>query len=359
MNRFFEPRDQSFPFEVPKRVYALLIDGEDGEFVLFDAVDANDFDQKHALPGFSSQKGNWRDYVDRARIYAIEINASESLIAKRWLERHPYDLIPVWAQIELVPAVNGEAAVYDNIAGPALRAKVVVRPLSTKLSQSLQQATDLTRDKKSDSEIKRTLPAQALENVFVLDVGQGSANALVTGACDVVAYVDLGAGVLSDAKTWPASMAGICLMHRPTIILSHWHYDHFQAANKYPAALLQTWIAPFQTLGPGPQSAMASAIASAGTLMVWNGTGILTSGTLDLERCIGPVGNQNRTGIAVWVRGPAGSDPILLPGDAGYCDIPALATQAITGLAVAHHGGRAPGTAPTRPGGATTRAALS
>ncbi|TIX35657.1 MAG: hypothetical protein E5V34_02415 [Mesorhizobium sp.] len=105
---------------------------------------------------------------------------------------------------------------------------------------------------------------------------------------------------------------------------------------------------------------MASAIAATGTLMIWKGSGILQAGKIEIERCVGPSTNQNRSGIAAWVWGSTGSDPLLLPGDAGYGDIPTLsAGKAIAGLAAAHHGGRAPGVAPTKPGVGTPRVALS
>ena len=93
---------------------------------------------------------------------------------------------------------------------------------------------------------------------------------------------------------------------------------------------------------------------------IWNGTGLLHAGKIDLERCTGPAGNQNRTGIAAWIHGPVGSDPIVLPGDAGYADVPGLARGAvISSLVVAHHGGHAPGTPPLKPGVGTPRAAFS
>ncbi|ESZ10198.1 hypothetical protein [Mesorhizobium sp. L48C026A00] len=359
MHHFFQRRDAAF--DIPSRAYALLIDGADSEFVLFDAVDADYFDRTYALPGPPTQLGSWRSHVDRAPIYAIEINASDAApAATGWLALHPHDALPEWSQIELVPDDKGEAAVYNSIAGPPRRARVSVRPASNKLARMLAQATDLTPYVRPEDEIELALPASSIEHIFVLDVGQGSANALVTSADKVIAYVDVGSGVLKDTGTWPSSMGRICLQHHPVAILTHWHYDHFHAANIYPAAQGMTWIAPLQTLGPGPQSAMASAIANTGTLMVWSGSGILSAGKIDLERCTGPSSNQNRSGIAVWVWGSAGSDPILLPGDAGYSDIPTLvAGKAIAGLVAAHHGGRASGVAPTKPGAGTPRVALS
>jgi hypothetical protein len=108
---------------------------------------------------------------------------------------------------------------------------------------------------------------------------------------------------------------------------------------------------------------MASSIVQNGNLLIWNGKGILKNGPIELERCTSSAGNFNRSGIAIWVNGPNDEDkPILLPGDAGYADIPSLkgsAARSITSLAVSHHGGRAAGRAPSKPNLSIARAAMS
>jgi hypothetical protein len=218
MHDFFRRRAE--PFDIPSRVHALLIDGEDGEFALFDAVDAHVFDQHPST--FHHEPGSWRQRVDRAPIYTIEVNASDGMqVAIDWLSLHSRDALPEWSQIELVSDPKGEADVYNNIAGPPQRVRISVRPLSGRLAQTLERATDLTPDVRPEAEIERALPNASIEQVFVLDVGQGSASALVNFGGEVVAYVDLGAGVLRDIGTSPASMRGICLQHTPTVILTH------------------------------------------------------------------------------------------------------------------------------------------
>lgn len=373
MHDFFRRGEVPSDFELPRRAYALLIDAEDKEYALFDAVDAQSFDDVYSPaypypePGnprsyLDHPPGSWRRYVERAPIYAIEINALEDNYpgAKAWHDRHPLESLPEWSEIDLELDPKGEAAVYNNIAGLPLRARVSVRPVSKRVAQALERATDLSPHIAAEADMEQALPKATIDQIFALDVGQGSANALVSSANRVVAYVDLGAGVLADKGTWPTSPSTFCFAFAPTVILTHWHYDHFEAANIFPQAQTLTWIAPLQKLGPGPQSAMASALTANGTLMIWNGTGLLHAGKIDLERCTGPAGNQNRTGIAAWIHGPVGSDPIVLPGDAGYADVPGLARGAvISSLVVAHHGGHAPGTPPLKPGVGTPRAAFS
>jgi len=360
MNPFFgQPR----PFEVPPRVYARTIDADGLRYVLFDAVEAAWFDEVHADYAADLTPAVWRELIDRAPIYAIEVNSRNGTEqpALSFLENNRF---PRWVEIDNIePDPAGPGEIYNTIAGAPQRIRFKPKPMRSAARKAIKQATDISGHIQSDASIRARLPSAALDQVFVLDVGQGGANALVDDHGDVVAYVDLGAGVLADAGTWPTAMTGICLAHTPVVILTHWHYDHFEAANKYPNAKTMTWIAPLQTLGPGPQSAMASDVIANGTLVVWNGTGNLTTGAIELERCNGPSGNQNRTGIAVWINGPNAGDPILLPGDAGYSDIASLrgggTARLITSLVVSHHGGNAPGRPPADPGLSVTRAALS
>lgn len=363
MNPFFERDILDMP--LPSRVYARLIEAEvddaEAQFVLFDAVGADWFDRELARREGHIAPEAWRNLSQRAPVYAVEVNARRApdmADVERCLVRRRS--VPRWVELFLSPNSKGAAEVYTNIAALPQRADMDLRPLSARLRRAVKAATDLGAYVRSDAEITRALPTSDVDQVFVLDVGQGSANALVGRYGDVVAYVNLGAGVLADAGTWPAAMHDICRQFPTAVILTHWHYDHFEAANKYRHAQNLTWVAPLQVPGPGPQSAMANALAAKGTLLVWGGTGTLKSGGIEIERCMGPAGNQNRTGIAVWIEGPAPEDPILLPGDAGYKDIPSLHSgRTIQSFAVAHHGGSAPGTPPSNPGNAYTRAAMS
>lgn len=349
-------------YKLPGRVYARLIDWERAAYALFDAVDANWFDGENSprYPPLTSER--WVSLSTQAPVYAIEVNSrlGEDVAALEWLAFWS-ERVPLWLELRIFSDENGPANLYGNINGPPSRVRFFQDAIKPAALSSLKRVTDLSPHVKPASEIIQALPIDSVERVFVLDVGQGAANALVTKSKKVVAYVDLGAGVLADSSTWPLAMTGICLKDDPLVVLTHWHYDHFHAANKFTAALNRTWIAPFQKIGPGPQSAMASAVIQNGTLLIWNGNGILKNGAIELERCTGSAGNFNRSGIAVWANGPDENDhPILLPGDAGYADIPSLKrSRPVTSLAVSHHGGRAPGKAPKKASLPVARAALS
>ena len=353
MHKFFA--NERAPDPLAQRIYARPIEWIEDEYLLFDGVDADFFDRFREELGSRISIRAWHEYVESARIYAIEIDALTEPQPRSavWLKEHPPESLAEWVELRPLPTANseGEADIFDNINGPPVNANLEMGTAAPEVAAALRQATDLTPYVERPVDIESVLPSSRIDQVFVLDVGQGSANALVSNG-DVVAYADLGAGVLKNSVTWPQAFTGLCLQHAPTVILSHWHYDHFHGANKFsrggyhPAHGL-TWIAPFQTLAPGVQSAMAKNIASNGRLMVWNGTGSLSRGSLTIERCTGPARGMNRDGIAVWVDGPKGEDPILLPADAGYGDMPTLAGgRKITAFTVSHHGGKTVGTPP-------------
>lgn len=364
MNSFFlENTEERATLSRPLRLYALAAEGEPRRYILYDAVDA---DWADAL--FDRAEGDqltrlWWDEIQDAPVYAVTVNvvcdgAYES--AKKTLKSLPEipedeGEGPLWMELTVTPDSAGGADLYNNIVGAPQRVRIVSTLLGSNSPKvgKLAAVTTLTPD--PADLIEKSLPTDVIDHVVVLDVGQGSSAALVSDAGDIVAYVDVGRGVLADAATFPHDMKALCLQAGPIVILTHWHYDHFQLANKDPRLANCTWITPFQTLGPGPQSAMAATLINNGSLLVWGGTGRLSvvGGHIQLERCTGPAGNQNRTGLAVWVEDQHGELPILVPGDAGYVDIPGLSPAGatrVTALAVAHHGGMAPGLPPTRPG---------
>lgn len=360
MNPFFQSHHE---FKMPGRVYARLIEWRRSDYALFDAIDADWFDRERRSARGTLSRNHWHSLSDKAPVYSVEVNArlGDDHEAFKWLALRP--MSPLWSEIRVVEAPHGPARLYGNINGPSLRIGLAVGHISADVLTSLKRLSDLSPYASSRAELRRVLPSNTIERIFVLDVGQGAASALVTKSNEVVAYVDVGAGVLADAGTWPSAMTGFCVKDDPVIVLTHWHYDHFHGANKLAGLLSQTWIAPFQSIGPGPQAVMASAIAQSGKLQVWNGSGTLKTGAIELERCSGPSGNFNRSGIAAWIDGPDdGDNPILLPGDAGYTDIPSLKSspaRAITALTASHHGGRASGKAPKRPNVSVARVAMS
>lgn len=359
INPFFAYPPPGDPPVPPKSLYARTIErGEEGQpYLLFDAIDAARFDLAEIEVVIGLSNPAWRAQMLQLPVYAVEVKGQSSDVARDWLVSHQDDM-PEWVRLDLTPDPAGPAMLYGNILGLASPVQLTIETLNGSKRLKLEKATDLNDFETDDAGIGGAVPTRDVNHIVVLDVGQGAANALVDVNGAVVAYVDLGSGVLADWGTWPPALTDLCLVGLPPVILTHWHYDHFEAANRLPLARALPCIAPVQPLGPGPQAAFAAAVSA--TLLTRTGPGPVRSGAIKLERCTGPSGNQNRTGIAVWVEGPVSEDPVLLPGDAGYSDVPGIVTgDPITSLVVSHHGGFAPGTPPTNPSLPESRAAFS
>jgi hypothetical protein len=363
-NRFLnEEMRNSFKF--PDRVYALLIDGafEEGT-LLFDAIDATQVDQ-----WINSRKGGgpvlFREvFLNDAWVYAVQVRTSlQPRGLRQWLDGLLEDASS-FIEIHLQMDPGGLVDVYANMVGQPQRAQVAnFAPANRKVQQALGEAVSLDDHVLEDQEIAEMFDVNDISHVIVLDVGQGSANALIDVDGNVAVYCDVGAGVLRDSNTWPTDFTDFCYCTQAPVVLSHWHYDHFHAANKFPNLISRTWIAPNQKIGPGPQSAMVAKLTNNPNcqLAIYNGQGVIQTGDLALERCSGPTTNQNRSGLAVWVKSPDDNNsPILLPGDAGYNDVPMLVGgQTVYSFAASHHGGRTNGTPPAYPNMGFSRAALS
>jgi hypothetical protein len=69
---------------------------------------------------------------------------------------------------------------------------------------------------------------------------RGSANAVLDLNGVPCMYADLGGGVIGHATSFPADFKRLCLT--PTIVLSHWDWDHWSSAGRFPAAQTMTWI---------------------------------------------------------------------------------------------------------------------
>ena len=73
MHNFFA--DERTDYGIARRIYARPIEWFDNEYLLFDGVDADFFDE------FRTDYGNdvsiliWHQHIERARIYAIEVDA--------------------------------------------------------------------------------------------------------------------------------------------------------------------------------------------------------------------------------------------------------------------------------------------
>ncbi|MEB1795937.1 hypothetical protein VDR45_09550 [Xanthomonas campestris pv. campestris] len=180
-----------------------------------------------------------------------------------------------------------------------------------------------------------------IEELAVLDVGQGSANALLCREGIARLYFDVGCGVYRNAPTRPPNIS-FCQCENPVVVLSHWDADHWAGATIDTELLKRIWIAPV------PQTIKHIVFL----MNIWDagGTTLLlssTSGTIPLSpgiklvRCEGPASNRNESGLALIAEREG--KRWLLPGDASYHNIPGALKRRVTGLVATHHGARVHG----------------
>lgn len=185
----------------------------------------------------------------------------------------------------------------------------------------------------------RELPPSA--GVAVYDVGQGSCQALVDKKHHVpLVYVDFGGGVLFNRATFPKEFAGFCFTTEPLIILSHWDWDHWSSAYRFPKAMRMNWLTPKVPETP-IQQAFAADLLSRGRLHVWDDTYPTKTvhGKVLVERCTGKTSNDSGFAVTVY-SGKLKGRSCLLPGDADYRYIPSLPRVKYNSLCMTHHGGR-------------------
>jgi hypothetical protein len=285
----------------------------------------------------------WREVSDRARLHVLELPSSSGLgrnIIPRGGDNQDGGGQPgeaQWFEIHLDPAGDG-ARIYHSLFGEGLPVGVQsANKASPADMRRLTAAFDLASHTATQQQIDRALARVGpIELIGVYDVGQGSMNGLCTRDGLPRAYFDLGGGVLANAKSFSSLLQNICFTTKPPVILSHWDWDHWSSATRFPHSQSLTWIVPNQRLG-AVHAAMAAAISLSGKLLVWPpGLALTSVGQVRIEKCTGSSG-RNHTGLAALVSGPAGQDPILLTGDARYSAIPS-GMSSFHSIVIAHHG---------------------
>lgn len=210
----------------------------------------------------------------------------------------------------------------------------------------------------SEDCLQATLNETRADKLAVYGVGQGNANALLNANSPITChplpslYFDLGAGVYRNKHTTPTPLL-FCFTLCPPIILSHWDADHWAGAYAtgvstpptYPA-LLRTWIAPLQTVGPLHIAFANDIIAQGGKLYIYNPppgkiNKVVLSKRTELRLALGTGNGRNDTGIVAVVenRNLSPSRTWLLTGDCNYTHIePSLAPKNPIAVVVPHHG---------------------
>jgi hypothetical protein len=327
--------------EMPRRVFALF-DQRSDESIFMESVNADWFTDAF---GFGGGFDRWMEMSDRAPIYVLELPSGYASQLKlpyvgggsQYTAGEDEDEPAIWFEIYLNPT-GEDAQIYHGLfAEPQPVAIERINEWNWLDGGMLNKAFGLAPFKSSKREIENSLVIpDPVEWIGVYDVGQGSANGICDREAFPLAYFDLGGGVLANKRTFPSAFQNICTTRDPKVVLSHWDWDHWSSAARFPESQQLTWIVPNQTLG-AVHATMAAGIALQGRLLVWpDDLPRVQVNQITIEKCTGRSG-RNHTGLAMIVDGPNGELPILLTGDARYSAIPGGFADYLS-IVASHHG---------------------
>jgi glyoxylase-like metal-dependent hydrolase (beta-lactamase superfamily II) len=318
----------------PDRLYARVDETSTDRLdnrTLLDVVDADWLDERGGEPGLLASPDVEEEARARVALLALDCRttrAEEGRIAEVVLGREDPE---------------GGADLYLSLTGAPRRRRVESvtwkrGPESRALAAAgtIDHLPEATRD-----EVERALRLEAPpQAVAVYDVGQGACAGVIVND-GVAAFLDVGAGCDANARTFSRAFRSMCLVRDPTVVLSHFHHDHWAGVVHFPDLLERTWLVPRQgaTLGFS-HAVLAGAIRRCGTLLVWPDDQERLHGGNGVEvlRCRGR--HRNDSGLAMVVSdGDGGAAKVLLPGDARYREI-SCCPRRVHSLVAAHHGGR-------------------
>ena len=244
----------------------------------FDAVDANAFDETSGavenhdalllarvsttdnrlrelfgVDGAGAKEGDWFEIkLDRAR---SRPRAWQLPFASGYAPERPTNIVemnPLAESSEIVGRLEGACVAPDT--------------------HSLATADSLAT-------LLSTIASKDLR-VTALDVGQAACVAFYEGNRPF-GYFDLGAPMFFNQRSFPKPFD-----HRPAscgfVILSHWDFDHFALALRYPELKKLQWFAPNQPVGPN--TALFQKSLGSNLTFISNDIDV---GALALRRCSG------------------------------------------------------------------------
>jgi hypothetical protein len=259
----------------------------------------------------------------------------------------------LWFQIELGPGraaapitafdidlhATEVALQYHYLLGPATpRPLRSLRPARRAEAAQLGAAGSMSGlDDATPRQLKdKARRADGATSAAVYDVGQGGWNALLRQGVPVL-LVDIGGGVLANLKTFPPDFNAFCFAGHPPVILSHWDWDHWSSAVRFPESQALMWLVPRQgSLGP-THAVFLAALRSCGEVHAFPDGPAHIGARLEIQQATGGRSNRNESGLAVIARNGHGQ-AFLFPGDAGYAVL--KLPSPVTSLVVPHHGGR-------------------
>jgi hypothetical protein len=345
--------------ELPDVLYGVLDQAEisdDGSVVLMFGTVAGDWLQTQLTLGVTVQL-DLQFYVSMP-LYLLEVRydpadviaIAGSATSPTSIERALLDLEGIWVRIALA-AGGRPASLFDNLFGPAIPVGVgLIEPAESAAGQFLNSLDPLdpvtgVRDATEQEIENALLPSSSFDEIGIYDVGQGSANGLVSNR-EVVCYFDFGGGAAPNAFTFPPALASFCQCKNPPIILSHWDHDHWSSEGRDTRVHAQTWIVPRQVSNstkraPHHSSLIKAIQAAGGSILVWpSGLSTKRIGQLEISLCTGS--SKNTSGLSLEVHAPSRVTalPVLMPADAGYDDLRVVpASGQHDAIVCPHHGG--------------------
>ncbi len=190
----------------------------------------------------------------------------------------------------------------------------------------------------------------------IYDVGQGSCSAILEASANPCLYFDFGGGVLQNTRTYPDALRHLCMTRKPTIIMSHWDWDHWSSAMRSQGAALAanlegtTWIVPRQKIGPVHKAFLMRLIAGGARVEFWDDSKTsITYNAIEIAKCQGA--SRNDSGLAMRYRPDwCTHDGVFFTGDCAYSALPqSFAGARADALVVSHHGGLSGGSPPLAP----------
>jgi hypothetical protein len=288
-------------------------------------------------------------YSDLAKLQTYFLTVElPSIKAQEWVREQVLPEAEGWCNLSFSSGSDAMGALYNSDSEEVEReGEVAFLQLNDKAKKRLGEQFALPPESEPE-QIKGLfghLPSVSDTFVAVYDVGQGLCSAICDASSSApLVYFDMGCGCYRNAFTRRKRKLGFCYNNEPPIILSHWHADHYKGASlldKSKAALNKKWLAPSQTIGVDAAK-FAALLHQQGNILIWPaGLNSMPLPWGSIQQCTGHT--LNTSGLALDVKVGDGTHSVLLPGDAGYDDIPG-ASAAYDSLVASHHGGHATGT---------------
>lgn len=278
---------------------------------------------------------------DRVPIFNIEITARRG----DELFNRLTDTENGWLEVTLAEDGVNQVDVYGGLFDAPITAYLDDLPKKAPFSYELGLLFDMsTWPDATVDEIQGVLRYAnrcSIDQLGVMDIGQGSANAIICKCGFPSFYYDVGCGVYRNARTTPTPL-NFCTCFAKVVILSHWDSDHWAGATKDTSLQKLEWIAPRQSIGPRHTAFVSSLLAMGGKLHIFPAvlspqkTG--TTRVVEIRKCTGTFNDRNGSGLVIVISNTIDHRSWLLTGDAPYNKIPGTIPTDLSAVVIPHHG---------------------